>query len=314
MTKPDPIETWQRRRRRFWRIVGVLLLVAVAVTGYRVWQAVSRVNDALWGFEPPEMRAARFQKQPVLRANLGGMPVAIPWHFAEYVEYDGDPGFGEKRKGPKPVRTPESRIASFGFYMRYTDGMGLETWALRQEMKKQSLKGDSPWVDVTLISGEIFPGDGFMDVGAREALKPLNYPEDDYFLQPEKIYGLEVYVQTNIDPDTGRPFNEGKWGEDLFMARRPDGHVEAIIQCSNRKVPSPPCKHGFSMEPEARIDVSVLYSRHLLPHWKEIQAQVRRRILSFRIPPGQSESPASREAARHRREREARAQNPVDQP
>jgi hypothetical protein len=27
------------------------------------------------------------------------MKVRIPRHYAEYVEYDGDPGFGEKRKG-----------------------------------------------------------------------------------------------------------------------------------------------------------------------------------------------------------------------
>ena len=313
MTKPDPMETWQRRRRRFWRVVGVVLLMAVAVTGYRVWQAVSRVNDAIWGFEPSEMRAARFQKQPVLRANLGGMPVAIPWHFAEYVVYDGDPAFGEKRKGPKPERTPESKIRSFGFDMRYTDGMGLETWALRQEKRKQSLKGDSPWIHVGINSGEDFPGDGFMDVGAREALKPSKqFPWMDYKPTGERFHGLDVYTQSGISPHTGRPYREDE--DDLFIARRPDGHVEAIIRCSNRKVPRPPCNHRFSMEPDARIRVSVAYSRHLLPHWKEIQAQVRRRILSFRILPGRSESPASLEAAQHRLERQQRqSQQPKKQ-
>lgn len=313
MTESDSMERWQRRRRRFWRIVGVLLLVVVAVTGYRVWQAVNRVHVALWGIGPPEMREAHYQKRPVLRANLGGMPVAIPWHFAEYVEYDGDPGFGEKRKGPPPVRTPESRIASFGFDMRYTDGMGPETWALRQEKKKQSLRGDSPWIHVGIISGELFPGDGFMDVAAREALKSSKkFPWMDYKPTGKRFHGLDVYTQSGISPHTGRPYREDEY--DLFIARRPDGHVEAIIKCSNRKVPRPPCRHEFSMEPQAHIVMTILYQRQLLSEWKQIQEKVRQRILSFEIPPGQTESPASLEAARHRREREQLEQHtqPID--
>ncbi|MBA1330052.1 hypothetical protein QQ73_02300, partial [Candidatus Endoriftia persephone str. Guaymas] len=69
------------------------------------------MNAFFRGFEPAEMAAVHY-RQKTLRANLGGMLVAIPWYFAEYVEYDGDPGFGEKRKGPRPVRTPESKVRS----------------------------------------------------------------------------------------------------------------------------------------------------------------------------------------------------------
>ena len=50
--------------------------------------------------------------------------VRIPRHYAEYVEYDGDPGFGEKRKGPVPERTFESKLSSFGMDVRFPDMRG----------------------------------------------------------------------------------------------------------------------------------------------------------------------------------------------
>jgi hypothetical protein len=296
------------RRGKIWRWLGYLLLFIVLAIGVAQWQRVRLINAALWGFQPAEMAAAQYQSK-TLRANLGGMPVAIPWYFAEYVEYDGDPGFGEKRKGPRPVRTPESRIASFGFDMRYPDMAGLETWAMRAERRRKYRAWNTPWVGVTIISGELYSGDGSIDRLASGQLEPSpNYPQFNYSPRPGRFHGLEVYVQSNIDKRTGRPYGEGDGGQDLFIAREADGHVKAVIKCANRKVPAPPCQHDFNLEPKAEINVTVNYRRQLLPQWRDIQEKVRQRILSFEIPPGQSESPASLEAARHRREREQQQQ------
>ena len=54
---------------------------------------------------PPEMNAARVPRSEFVIGDLGGMPVKIPRYFASYVEYDGDPGFGEKRPSSPPIRT-----------------------------------------------------------------------------------------------------------------------------------------------------------------------------------------------------------------
>nr|CUV42086.1 conserved exported protein of unknown function [Ralstonia solanacearum] len=51
--------------------------------------------------------------------HLGGIPVSIPRPYAHFLEYDGDPGFTEPRKGPRPERTFESGIRSFGFEVHY---------------------------------------------------------------------------------------------------------------------------------------------------------------------------------------------------
>ncbi len=61
----------------------------------------------------------------VLSANyigdLGGVPVDLPKNLVHLVEYDGDPAWGKKREGPKPARSYDSKINSFGFDVRYTD-------------------------------------------------------------------------------------------------------------------------------------------------------------------------------------------------
>lgn len=50
---------------------------------------------------PPEMIQARYLSEDVI-GDLGGMEVRIPRDYARYVEYDADPGFGEKRDGLRP--------------------------------------------------------------------------------------------------------------------------------------------------------------------------------------------------------------------
>ena len=85
----------------------VCLLIGLAIV-YVMWGISARIT----GFLPPEMAMAQYTPKDVI-GDLGGMKVRIPRHYAEYVTYDDDPGFGEKRKGGRPERTFDSRLRSF---------------------------------------------------------------------------------------------------------------------------------------------------------------------------------------------------------
>lgn len=223
----------------------------------------------------------------------------IPAHFAEYVEYDGDPGWGEKRKGPVPVRTPQSRLSSFGFDVRYPDMAGKSTPELRKE-KREEMLNTTTWLLVGIQSGEIYPGDGFMDRGFQHGLnRPSTFALSNFERLNESQYGLEVYAPKGIDPKTGNPWRQDRGAEDAFVYRNSAGHVEAEIRCSNdeglgerhRRIRH--CRHKFSLEPLAKVKVSVSYRRGLLPEWRRIQDSVRDLIFSFKVnaPSGAASAP-----------------------
>jgi hypothetical protein len=249
---------------------------------------------------PSEMNAARDAKTSFVIGDLGGVPVRIPSWFANYVEYEGDPGFGERRKGPRPVRTYQSRLISFGFKVRFPDMAGLSSPELWLDYKKYSdpyWKGYydsiSPWIDVGFNTGSIYPGDGFMDryvkttlafnserAGFGDASKVYEYEK-----LPESEFGLTVYAPPGIDPKTKNPYREDKNAEDLFVHWTADGKVDTHIKCSNGRLPNlkyTMCSQDISMEPRMRARIYITYPRYWLPHWKEIQQKVSDLVWNFR--------------------------------
>ncbi|MDO4768828.1 MAG: hypothetical protein Q4A11_00455, partial [Brachymonas sp.] len=126
---------------------------------------------------------------------LGGLKVRIPRHYAEYVEYDDDPSWGEKRKGPAPERTFDSKLRSFGIEARFPDMVGLENDQLRKEYRSYNLNPDNPWISFTVISGRSYPSLG---ANARNGLAKgigeySEYWWENYKRLSEKLYGLEAY-------------------------------------------------------------------------------------------------------------------------
>jgi hypothetical protein len=84
------------------------LMACLGVAASWLWFIKQLSTPHSHPFQPPEMAAAQFSRGVVV-GDLGGMPVAIPRHFAEYVEYDGDPGWGETRKAIPLHTTPIRR-------------------------------------------------------------------------------------------------------------------------------------------------------------------------------------------------------------
>lgn len=233
-------------------------------------------------FQPPEMAAAQYAHKDVV-ADLGGVPVSIPKHFADYVEYDGDPGFGEKRKEPKPKRTQQSKLSSFGFYVRHPDMVGLSTPELRQEKKEENIY-TTMWLSVGISSSNNYPGDGFLDRRTRaavdipnEVLKYRNYEK-----LPDEQYGLTVYAASGVDPKTNKPYRQDDDAKDVFIYRNADGKVITYIDCSNRQIKSVRCEHTVSLEPAIKAKVYINYRRELLPEWQKIQESVTQLIYSFK--------------------------------
>lgn len=272
-----------RRSKLRW---GMYFLIGLMIpASYALWTGFSYINLLFLGFQPPEMMVAQYSDRTI-RANLGGMPVDIPKHFAEYVEYSGDPGFGEKRNGPPPVRTAESRLRSFGMDVRFPDMKGLENAQLREEKRRLRLK-DDPWLHVGIIAGDRYSGDGFMDRWAHGTLSPVNrkYWWATYERLPADAYGLEAYVVPGNDPRDGRPARESDDTDDIFIHRQSSGQVDTYVICGRIQAPGGVaiCHQVFSLEPKAKVEVTVRFRRGLLPEWQQMQASVRRLLLSFEV-------------------------------
>lgn len=263
-------------------------LIALVITlGFILWQIF---NVLAWGFVsgfmPLEMALAKHTPVDVV-GNLGGMRVVIPRYYAKFVEYDGDPGFGQRRKGPRPERTPESRLRSFGMDVRFPDMKGLENDELRAQKRRESIH-ESTWLLVSVVAGEIYPGDGSLDRRFSYIVQPQRHHwSDQYERQINNVYGLEAYLITAIDPSTGRPGYESRNANDVYVDRLPSGRVVVQVDCNRASVPGgeATCLMDFSLEPKASVLVTVGFRRALLPEWRRIHESVQRLILSFEADP-----------------------------
>ena len=254
---------------------------------------------------PPEMNAAEFAKSKYVIGDLGGMKVRIPSYFANYVEYEGDPTWGEKRHGSVPVRDFNSKLKSFGFDVRFPDMAGrssTELWKdqrLRQDAKWEHYyypeKSSTHWIDVGVASAKSYPVNGFLDrltngtLSFNAKAKEGYYPAMAY-KQYEKLhkheYGLTVYAPPGIDPRTNKPFRDDDRAKDVYVFRDANGNVFTYIECQNRLPYSHTrsCTQFVSLEKHMKTEVRIIYNRAVLPHWREIQAKVSELILSFGVP------------------------------
>lgn len=279
------------------------LLVLMGCLGLKWMYAFAQLHEAQGSpLFPPEMNAARDAKVEFVVGDLGGVPVRIPHYFANYVEYDGDPGFGEKRQGPAPKRTYQSKLASFGFEVRFPDMAGRSSPEMWKDYEKyrdynwkdyyDPIKSITPWIGVGFDAGSRFPGYGYLDryVNAtlafnaeREGYAALSYR--NYAKLPKTEHGLTVYAPPGTDPKTNKPYRQDDDAKDLFVHKDKSGKVDTYIECSNRNLNNfkfSPCTQYISMEPRMRAGIYISYTRHYLPHWQQIQRNVSELVWSFK--------------------------------
>jgi hypothetical protein len=280
---PKPRRPWRR-----W-LLGLLimgLLVVAAVVA--VWlHKARRITERI------EAHVASQPYPGFAIGDLGGMPVKVPRYMAELLEYDGDPGWAPAPNWRPPVRTFESKINSFGFYVRYPDGQTLDSWSRREE-KRLTPPWEDRWIDVGVKSGRRYPRDGFLNAYVKRRLldhvgKSANHR---FYRQPENEYGLEVYrlarPPEGPDPTKTRVVEE-------YVARDSVGDVVSTFDCTvsfdaNRSM----CSQVWSMEDHGlQVQLTASYRQPQLQHWREIQSMVTTIVLGFRHGPGKSESALS---------------------
>ena len=217
-----------------------------------------------------------------LVADLGGMHVEIPHYFAMNVEYDGDPGWGEKKKSPLLEKTGLPKLRSFGFDVRFPDMAGLSSPEMYQDKRKTSIF-KTTWFRVGINTGEDYPGDEFLERRADHLLIVDN--TTPHFMIYKKLdqseFGLTVYVPTGIDPKNNKPYRQDEFAKDVFIFRDDTGKVQAYISCSNQPGQSASCQHSFKLKSPVRAKIYMSYRRGLLPEWQKIQESVNNLILSF---------------------------------
>lgn len=293
----------------FAGVAVLVLLVWLQWTRHTPAQTVdaNKTNQPQQGnpIFPPEMNAAEFAKTKYVIGDLGGMKVRIPSHFANYVEYEGDPTWGEKRQGVIPVRDFNSKFKSFGFDVRFPDMAGrssVELWKdqrLRDDAKWEHYyhpeKSPTHWIRVGVTSGKSYPGNGFLDRLTNGTLSFNAKAKEGYFpamahQQYEKLpkleHGLTLYAPPGIDPRTNKPFREDEKAKDVYVYRDANGNVFSYIECQNRLKysNSRSCQQFISLEKHMKTEVRITYNRAILPHWREIQAKVSELMLSFEVP------------------------------
>jgi hypothetical protein len=259
-------------RRGLWPLVGAAVLGMLGLGIF--W--VQHVHASHQAFMPPGMAAAQYADGATV-GDLGGVPVTIPRHFANFVEYESDPLWSEGRTTSRGLVTHASKLVSFGFYVRFPDMAGESTPELRDDKTNQTIF-ETTWMNVGITTGKLFPDSGFLD----RRLSHINDPGQlQYELLPASQNGLIAYEPSGIDPKTQRPWREHADGPRIYVHRDESGAVDAYIRCSNQPHESAPCEHTFSLEPRMTAKVEISYRRGLLPHWREIQASASQLILGF---------------------------------
>ncbi|WP_415755591.1 hypothetical protein [Pseudomonas leptonychotis] len=272
---------------RIWRLLGYLLIGAAIPVGYLIWKSHS-IDTWLSGFQPSEMALVQYTPEDVI-GDLGGMKVHIPSVCAEYVEYDGDPGFGERRKGALPERTFDSKLKSFGVDARFPEMTCKESEGLREDYRR--LRQDNPWISIGINAGSIYPKLGVKAADYREALviESINKPSEFWFLNYEKvpglIFGLDAYVVTGMDPNLGKTARDSERVNDVFVGRAARGAADTYITCGKTYVLGgvSSCSMGFSMEPKAKVYVDVRFARSRLSSWRDIRQSTIDFLMGFKV-------------------------------
>ncbi|MGC8209770.1 hypothetical protein [Ralstonia pseudosolanacearum] len=211
--------------------------------------------------------------------HLGGTPVSIPRPYAHFLEYDGDPGFTEPRKGPRPERTFESGIRSFGFEVHYPD-MEVASAANLDKQKHESIY-TSMWLNVGITSNSHYFGEYYPE-GQVTGMGQNKYK---YQKAQANEYELETYIPINVDEEERKTRGGAADMADhnIYYHRNSNGGIDTYIECSNMKHDAAVCEQRFNLFPKIKASISVSYRRGLLKEWREIQSSVSKIILDFKF-------------------------------
>lgn len=268
-------------------VKSLSILVLFLIGLFLIWLYVRKIDfDRSLESFPQSFDSSNVTKRdpsaPVI-GELGGVKVSIPREFARFVEYEDDPHFMEKRKGPSPERTINSKIRSFGFEIRFPDGASRKIGTRGQEI-----------VSLT-------PPVGWLGVGVNAAKDSYDYSENlyqrlkdtnlgggkhtlVYQKQSNKSFGLHVHEPAPMSMQkSGIPnYQHTQLDKNIFYAEDEYGELSTYIECSNAKHDSAMCSQRIFLKDSIRVFIKVRYRKGLLMHWKEIKQLVSDTVLGFK--------------------------------
>lgn len=209
--------------------------------------------------------------------DMAGIRMKMPWYFAEFAEYEGEPTW-EPRKKPLPIRTQASKLVSFGLTLRHPDMAELATPELRAAYRMESIYTRT-WLRARVNTGSQFGLDGALDrqFEGRLGDKFLSYKRN-----PGPQFGLETYRPSRIDARLSKGALLAI-NNDLFVHRDHTGKVDTLIVCSNVEHAAASCTQQFKLDPAIKVWLSLNYRREYLGDWKIIASQVRKALLKYRV-------------------------------
>ena len=247
--------------------------------------------------EPPEKTESTAPKDayglPYLIGDLGGKPVNLPSTKVDLVEYDDSPGWdAEKIKNYNPPpRTYASVIESFGFEMRYTDGLLREPHHKAPQYSEQQYQAqrdlpDSTWIRVGVSAGKNYNQYGVNASfnGVMKKTTRLPPPQYQYQNVPDSLYGLELYAPPGINQQTGIAWRNHPDAQDMYVYKNSNGEVSTIIECRNRKVKRQTCAQRFNIDSSMKVSIRVRFMRNHLADWQKIQREATKAVESFVVP------------------------------
>ena len=215
----------QRKEKARWIIFAVgtiwvlpfcLLILMILAVGFTTQSSIGRFGGL-------QIAATQYTPKDVI-GDLIGMPVKISRHMAEYVEYEGDPGWGQKREGPVPERTYQSKLTSFGVQFRYPDMATLSGPEMWQDKNSKTIF-NTDWMTFGISTNKRYPGNRWLDWLANANLKGIDMGKYIYLAQPESTFGLKAYLKVNettLKPDH---YMSTITGDSIYIARNIKGQV-----------------------------------------------------------------------------------------
>ncbi|MBD8531077.1 MULTISPECIES: hypothetical protein [unclassified Massilia] len=222
---------------------------------------------------------ARNIRAPIV-GDMGDIPMKMPWYFAEWAEYEGEPTW-EVRKGPAPVRTLASKLVSFGFKLRYPDMAELSTPELWNEYRTASIY-TTPWIRIGISTGSHFGDGGALDRHLEFTLADASV---DYKLDPRPQYGLSVYRPSWIAPSLSKAALLHV-DNDILVYRDSHGRVDTLIICSNVKHDAAPCTQESRLDTNIKAWLTLAYRRGRLSDWKIMATKVHHTLMQYRADAG----------------------------
>ncbi len=280
-------------------ILGLILTLVAwrAIVFYNAMKPYRQLADS-WVFK--ENRGG-----PVI-GDLGGIPVSIPQPIARFVEYESDPHFLEKRKGPTPSRTFQSKFRAFGFEVRFPDMAFLNDEAAREEKRKSNIY-NTMWLGI-VVNVDSYTDDLSLKrhvdaipppgkVWVNDSVNPPRVWKEQhgYIRSPKPLYGLVVNEVQGYDEAARHtlPDKNGMGDNNIYYHINQQGNIDAYIRCQNIKHGAAPCNHFFILPTAKHTMIKVHYRIGFLPKWREIQDSVGKAILGFAVDPNTNSQPIS---------------------